>query len=189
VAGLVLVDPSVEQIVPSALDGLNGIRRRLARCRGAAEANPPPPNDDPAWAACGAGARRDALVWDNRLSELDSIFSRTSMQVGRLGELLADVPLYVLTASDTAQAAPTIGLDKPQSVLELQHLRIALSSRRGFQRTVLSSHLLMNDRPEVVTEAVLAMVEATRSKTKPPPLSPSETTAGPDAPAFPDAPR
>jgi pimeloyl-ACP methyl ester carboxylesterase len=189
VAGLVLVDPSVEQIVPSALDGLNGIRRRLARCRGAAEANTPPPNDDPAWAACGAGARRDALVWDNRLSELDSIFSRTSMQVGRLGELLADVPLYVLTASDTAQAAPTIGLDKPQSVLELQHLRIALSSRRGFQRTVLSSHLLMNDRPEVVTEAVLAMVEATRSKTKPPPLSPSETTAGPDAPAFPDAPR
>jgi pimeloyl-ACP methyl ester carboxylesterase len=189
IAGLVLVDPSVEQIAPPGLDGLNGIRTRIARCRAAAEAQPPAPDTDPVWAPCGPGARRDAAVWDNRLSELDSIFGRTSMQVARLGELLAEVPIYVLTASDTAQAAPKVGFDKPQSVLELQHIRIALTSNQGFQRTVLSSHLLMNDRPEVVTDAVMAMVAAVRAKAPPPPLAPSETASGPDAPAFPEGPK
>lgn len=189
VAGLVLVDPSVEQFAPPGVDGLNGIRARLARCKAASEAQPPLRHDDPSWAPCGAGARRDAPVWDNRLSELDTIFGRTSMQVSRLGELIAEVPIYVLTASETAQASPKVGYDKPQSVLELQHLRIALTSRRGFQRTVLSSHLMMNDRPELVAETISTMARAIRANTPPPPLPPSETPLDPSAPAFPESPR
>ena len=42
-------------------------------------------------------ARRPA-TWRNQLSELDSIFGRTSEQVHRIGDLLAPIPTYVITA-------------------------------------------------------------------------------------------
>lgn len=182
VQGLVLLDPTVEQRAPPGADGLNGIRRRLNRCLAVAEASPQPSISDPQWEGCapartgGAADRvRRPDTWRNRLSELDAIFGRTSEAVARLGGLLDDVPGYVITASDTAAAAPRVGYDRPQSILELQHLRLAFGFHPGSQRTVYSSHLVMNDRPEVVIEAVNAMVEAARAGKPPGPLAPSET--------------
>ncbi|MEW5685021.1 MAG: alpha/beta hydrolase [Pseudomonadota bacterium] len=191
VQGLVLLDPTVEQLAPPGGDGLNGIRRRLTRCVTVTETSPQPPLTDPAWEGCAsARAEPDAIararkpeLWRNQLSELDSIFGRTSLAVNRLGGLLDDVPAYVLTASDTAAAAPKVGYDNPQSVLELRHLRLALGFHPGYQRTILSSHLVMNDRPDAVIEAVNAMVAAARAGRPPDPLPPSETRGAEDDPA------
>ena len=185
VQGLVLVDPTIEGRARPGADGLEGIRRRVRRCLAAAETDPQPPADDPQWAGC-VSARADArtreiarspLTWRSQLSELDSIFGRTSEAVVRLGSLLDNVPIYVITASDTAAAAQQVGFDKPVSLWELQHVRLALSSRGGSQRTVLSSHLVMNDRPEVIVEAVAAMVRAARAGLPPDPLPLSETAS------------
>jgi pimeloyl-ACP methyl ester carboxylesterase len=197
VQGLILLDPTIERLAPPAADGLAGIRRRLQRCLAASQASPQPGRDDPKWAGC-IPAKADAhalqvaqrpATWRNQLSELDAIFGRTSEQVLRLGEILSDVPAYVITASDTAASAPTVGYDKPQSLWELQHVRLALAFDRGFQRTLLSSHLLQNDRPEVIAEAVQAMVTAARAGTPPEPLPASETAQSAGEAAFPEAPR
>ncbi|PZQ60606.1 MAG: hypothetical protein DI570_13905, partial [Phenylobacterium zucineum] len=168
VQGLVLLDPTVEQLAPPGGDGLNGIRRRLTRCVTVTETSPQPPLTDPAWEGCASPKADPAAIayarrpepWRNQLSELDSIFGRTSLAVSRIGGLLDDLPAYVLTASDSAAAAPKVGYENPQSVLELRHLRLALGFHPGYQRTILSSHLVMNDRPDAVIEAVNAMVVA-----------------------------
>ena len=179
-----LLDPTIEALAPVGRDGLTGIRRRVQHCLDAAAATPPTTPESllregcaRAWAA--PHVREQAgnpETWRNQLSELDAIFGRTSEQVLRLGGLLGDVPAYVITASETAAASQQVGYDKPQSLLELQHLRLALSFRPGFQRTIYSSHLVMNDRPEVVIETVRAMVSAARTETPPEPLPLSETT-------------
>lgn len=197
VQGLVLLDPTMEARALPGRDGLDGIRRRVQRCLAATEARPPPPDGDPQWDGCirdraGAQGRvvgRRPETWRGQLSELDSLFGRTSDQVLRLGSLLDDVPAYVITASDTAASAPKVGLDKPQSLAELEHLRLALSFRPGSQRTVLSSHNIMTDRPEVVIEAVRAMIAAARTGSPPEPLPPSETLeASADPGAVPQGP-
>jgi pimeloyl-ACP methyl ester carboxylesterase len=190
VQGLVLLDPTIEARAGPGGDGLNGIRRRLQRCQAAAEAQIPP--QDAQWAGC-LPAKPNAhdleigqrpATWSSQRSELDAIFGRTSEQVARIGGLLSSVPAYVITASDTATASPTLGYSS-QSILELQHVRLALGFDHGSQRTILSSHLVQNDRPEIVEEAVAAMVKAARAGTPPPPLPPSETAGLEGEPAFP----
>jgi len=194
VQGLVLLDPTIERLASPGSDGLDGVRRRLQRCLAAADAAAAP--DDSRWEGCvpaKAGAQTRALAlkpaaWRNQLSELNAIFSRTSEQAARLGGLLADVPAYVITASDTAASAPTIGHDRPQSLWELQHVRLALEFQHGYQRTILSSHLVQNDRPEVVAAAVQAMVTSVRNGVPPAPLAVSETAQADGDPAFPETP-
>ena len=190
VAGLVLLDPTVERRAPQAQgDGLDGIRRRLQRCIAAAEAAPQPSLADPAWSGCLSArssehaveiARRPA-TWRGQLSELDAIFGRTSEQVVRIGSLLSDVPIYVITASETAAAAPIIPFGPPISIWEANHQQIAAQSQHGFQTTVVSPHLVMIARPEVVVAAVKAMVSANRAGRPPDPLPPSETDPPPPA--------
>lgn len=187
VVGLVFLDTTIEQLAPLGrpdADGLGGIRQRLKRCFAATETQPTPPLGDPRWIGCvpraaDAQALRVAQrsdTWRGQLSELDSIFSRTSLEVGRVGDLLTNIPAYVITASDTAAAASRIGVDQPRSVWELQHQQLAASFQRSSQRTVLSSHLVMIDRPDVVIAAVLEMVKATRKGRPPEPLGASEWT-------------
>lgn len=188
VAGLVLLDPTVERRAPQPSgDGLDGLRQRVRRCLAAAEANPQPPVTDAQWSGCFPAnasahrletARRPA-TWASQLSELDSMFGRTSEQAMMTVPILKSVPMYVITASDSANGAPTYGFDPPRSVLELQHERLAARSDFGSQRTVLSSHMVMLDRPEVVIAAVQEMIKAQRAGRPPEPLPPSETQLGP----------
>lgn len=184
VAGLVLLDPTVEhRAAQPAGDGLDGIRRRTRRCLAAAAANPQPPVGDARWTGCiaaKAGAHAIAVAqrpetWRSQLSELDNIFGRTSDQVFRIGAVLRTVPLYILTASDTAASAPSYGFDAPQSVIELQHQLIARTSEAGSQQTILSSHMVMSDRPQIVISAVEDMIRASRAGLPPPPRPGSET--------------
>ncbi len=188
IAGLVLLDPTVERRAPRPQgDGLDGIRRRLSRCGALSDATPQPGMQDPAWADC---LSRNATVheielaqrpakWRGQLSELNSIFGRTSEQVGRIRGVLSDVPAYVITASETADAAPLVSFGPPISIWEAQHKQIAGSSRHGFQTTVVSPHLVMIARPEVVIAAVKAMVVASRTGKPLASLPESETTAYP----------
>lgn len=184
VQGLILLDPTVEShAADPAHDGLDSIRRRVQRCLAAATAQPQPPPTDPQWQGCipshvtdnALKVARRPDTWRGQLSELDSIYGRTSDEVARIGDLLRPVPAYVITASETADAAPKLGYAS-QSLWELQHMRLAFSFDHGSQRTVLSSHLVMLDRPEIVVEAAQAMVAAARAGRPPDALPPNENS-------------
>lgn len=186
VQGLVLLDPTVERRVaqPSG-DGLDGLRRTARNCLTVSELRPQPPLDDPQWSGC-VGAKPDPWVaasarrpdaWRSRISELDNLYGRTSDQVFRIGAVLRPIPTYVITAANTAAAAPKYGTDNPRSALEIQHEIIAHRSIEGSQQTVQSSHMIMFDRPEVVTRAVEEMVRASRAGRAPAHLPPSEAGA------------
>ena len=95
-----------------------------------------------------------------QLSEIDTLFDATSDEVGRMGDLLKDVPAIVLTASATEAA---VGPGDPGAALwQAMHRELAASFLKGEQRTVKSGHLMMNERPDVVTGAVLELVRASR---------------------------
>ena len=188
ISGLVLLDPTVERRAPRPQgDGLDGMRRRLVRCGAVSESTPRPEIKDPVWTGClspQASANEIELAqrpakWRGQLSELDNIFGSTSEQVGRIGGVLSHVPAYVITASETAGAAPLVPFGPPISIWEAQHQQIAGNSRHGFQTTVVSPHLVMIARPEVVIAAVKAMVVASRAGKSPAPLPASETKALP----------
>lgn len=196
VLGLILLDPTVERRAPQpAGDGLDGIRSRLTRCV-ALTASGPPTEDALRSGGCLAGkpdaqallVAGRAATWTGQLSELDAIYGRTSDQVFRIGTVLRDIPGYVITASDTATATLMTQFGgAPVSFMEMQHQRIAGAFLLGSQRTVLSSHMVMMDRPDVVISATLEMVDAVRANRPPAPLAPSERApeSAADAPASP----
>lgn len=186
VFGLILLDPTIERRAPRPMnDGLDGLRQRARRCLATTQANPAPPLNDPAWSGCvGANANpheievaKRSATWSGQVSELDSLFGRTSEEAARTVPVLRSTPLYVITASATADAAPTYGFYPPQSVWELQHQQLAARSQVGSQQTVQSSHMIMLDRPDVVIAAVQQMIAAQRSGRAPEPLPPSEGAA------------
>lgn len=187
VQGLVLLDPTPEQVVPTpgVNDGLDGQRRRVRRCLAAAQGTTPPSPEASEWIGCVGrtpsahdwAVAKTPDTWRDQLSELDEMFGRTSAAVQRMGDLLHGVPAYVLTASDTANASEKLRYAGNASLWELRHVQLAGRFEHGSQRTVLSSHLIMIDRPEVVIEAVEAMVRAARAGTPPDPLAPSESPA------------
>jgi pimeloyl-ACP methyl ester carboxylesterase len=177
VVGLVFVDSSVEyqdrrmaKIFGPGAGSIEGIHRRVARCLDATSARRVASVIDD-FGACvpktgGLHARMIALrpsTWRGQLSEIDTLFTDTSEEVSRMGLLLQDVPAIVLTASPTGLAA---GSEDPgAAVWQAMHRDLAHSFRQGEQRIVRSSHLMMNERPDVVAGAVLQLVEAARPHT------------------------
>ncbi len=191
VEGLILLDPTVEhRAPPGRADGLDGLRTLARDCLAVAEQTPQPPLSDRRWANCvsanpdpwAATTARRPEAWRTQLSELDNLYGRTSEQVARIGGLLGAIPTYVITASDTAEASQKYGFDNPRSIIELQHEMLAGRSAEGSQQTVLSSHLVMIDRPEVVVRAAEEMVRAARAGRPPARLPPSETGAADETP-------
>jgi pimeloyl-ACP methyl ester carboxylesterase len=170
VAGMVLVDPSVEHqeqrfaaaFGPGA-GSLDPLRRRVSGClEKAVEASAATVAAAP---DCGLGrgvyGHGGADAWRTQLSELDTLFTTTSDEVDRLGGLLKDVPVIVLTASRTGP--PPAAQDPGAAMWQAMHQELAGRFRRGEQRTIQSSHLMMIEHPEVVTDAVLELVAASRA--------------------------
>jgi hypothetical protein len=133
--------------------------------------------------AQGRAAGLDPATWRNQLSELDEIMSGTSDQVRRIGTLLEDVPAYVISASDTVNASRDTRFPTSPSIWLLRQQQMASRFRHASQRTVVSSHLIMKDRPDVIVEAVLEMVRAQREGRPPAPLPPSEGEEAPEGDA------
>ncbi len=173
IAGLVLVDTSVpfqDQRISGVFGrnagGLNGLRQRPATCLRAVKKKLEEALDA---AGClphdSAQARAIASrpgVWETQLSELDTLFTGTSAQVARTIPNLKETPAIVLTASPTGTAA---GRSDPGAILwQALHREVASQFLRGDLRLVKSSHLMMNDRPEVVAGAALELVDAYRKK-------------------------
>jgi len=174
VVGMVFVDSSVEHqterltaMFGSGAGSVAGSRRRPAHCLEVTEA-PASPANAADRAACEAGLRPGApglglrpAAWRDQLSELDTLFDRTSDEVDRTGSLLRDIPAIVLTAGKADDATPT-----PDDVAGLAwqslHAQLAAGFRHADQRRVKSGHLMMNERPEVVAAAAIELVEKAR---------------------------
>ncbi|MDB5423132.1 MAG: hypothetical protein JWQ29_548 [Phenylobacterium sp.] len=174
VEGMVFVDSSVpfqDRRMAAALGpgagSVEGIRRRVQRCLDATAA-PRARTLAAALDEClprsgGAHARLVALrpaSWRMQLSEIDTLFGATSNEVTRMGQLLKEIPVILLTASSVD---PSAGPAAPgQVVWQALHRELASGFQQGDQRTVRSSHLMMNDRPDAVTAAILELVDASR---------------------------
>lgn len=193
VKGLVLLDPTIEQLRPQPSgDGLDGIRSRVRRCLTATEAKPQPALDSPAWSGClppkgelrALENAQRPQTWTAQLSELDTLFNRTSEQVLRSRPVLAATPIYVITASATSKTSPVIGF-AGRTAVETRHMMMAQASRNGSQQTIQSPHLVMIERPDVVIATVQEMVAAAKAGREPKPLPPSEIVDLPDSGAPP----
>jgi pimeloyl-ACP methyl ester carboxylesterase len=177
VVGLVFVDSSVEHqtqrmeaIFGPGAGSLEGVERRPMRCLSLTSA-PHVAADDPALLDCAplagdAHSRQIGLrpeTWRTQVSELDNLFTTTSDEVDRTGDLLQVVPAIVLTAGKADGVAAEA--DDPGAKLwQALHRQLAGRFLHGEQRIVKSSHLMMNDRPEVVAGAALDLVAAARKR-------------------------
>lgn len=182
IAGMVLVDPSVEhqdtrfaEAFGPGAGGVAPIRRRAAQCLEAAERKALP-STDPALRRCAAAPNpgQPAAVnaarlaeslrpstWQAMISELDSLWPATSDQISAGRQSYGDLPIIVLTAEQTYAKAPPA-----QELWRQLHGELAARSTRGVHREVASSHMLMNERPDVVAAAI---AEAAAGAKTPPP--------------------
>jgi pimeloyl-ACP methyl ester carboxylesterase len=175
VVGLVFVDSSVEHqpqrmaaLFGSGAGSIEGIKRRPERCLEATLAPRDPANKaallECAPANLDAHARQVALrpdTYRTQLSELDTLFTSTSDEVDRIGDLLQGVPGTVLTAAK-ADGVPAGADDPGGKVWQDFHQALAARLLHGEHRLVKSSHLMMFDRPDVVAAAALQLVRQAR---------------------------
>lgn len=173
VAGLVLIDPSIE----GQFDGQEAaVAARVAadeRCAVLAEKRALP-SDNPRDARCTrnpggssrfarmlAAADRNPARWRTQASEYASIAGANSEALRATRASHGDLPLVVLTAGQTAAAAPG---------WEAAHRALAARSTNGVQRTLPgASHNVMKDAPEAVVAAVAEVAAAARRRAAPSP--------------------
>ena len=175
VVGLVFVDSSVEHqpqriaaVFGAGAGSIEGIKRRPARCLEATRAPKDPANEaallECAPATLDGHARQVALrpeTYSTQISELDTLFTSTSDEVDRIGDLLQVVPGIVLTAAKADGALG--GADDPGGkVWQDFHQVLAAHLLHGEHRLVKSSHMMMFDRPDVVAGAALELVRQAR---------------------------
>ena len=160
VAGMVLVDPSIEGQFAGQEAAVAAKVARYEVCAVAAEAGQLP-STEPGLAHCSfkpratLSARMNAALqaktlqvgyWRTMASEYASIAGATSDELRRGRQTYGDLPLIVLTAGQTAASAPGWAA---------AHSALAARSTRGQQRTITSaSHNLMNDDLQAVVDAI-----------------------------------
>ena len=184
VAGMVLVDPSVEHQDRSFAaafgpgeGGVAPLRALAERCYEAAEtgllpstqaqlaACTPKPRKDRgkrAWKRAVAEASQPSL-WLTALSELDTLWTSTSDELDRGSQSYGDMPMIVLTADGTYADDPPAVRGPAEALWRQLHQALAARSRRGQERLVTgSSHAVMLDRPDAVIQAVREVVDDVR---------------------------
>jgi pimeloyl-ACP methyl ester carboxylesterase len=184
VVGMVLADPSIEHqdqrfaaVFGPGAGSLAGLRTRAAACLAAARSgalpskNPalapctpktPPNQPPPVTAARMAEAVRPA-TWRTQLSELDSLWGSTSAEVDQGRASYGALPLVVLTADGTYAGSPKAARPAIDALWRQLHREIAKRSARGVERLVSgSSHMMMFDRPDAITQAIFEVVAESR---------------------------
>ena len=172
VAGMVLVDPSVEyqdrqlsMFGPRAAD-LSPIRQQVERCMELAMGWAQPP-------AGGVPARcRDpkapdkwlpASLWRTQISELDTLWGATSQEVASGRADYGAMPLVVLTAGQIYAGVPEPLKGAVDARWRTVHQAIAHRSSTGEERLVDSPHLMMIARPDAVIQAVEDVLSRARA--------------------------
>lgn len=174
VAGLVLIDPSVE----GQFDGQDAaVAARVAadeRCAALAEKRALP-SADPRDARCtrspaGVSARFAKVLtaadlnpahWRTLASEYAAIAGANSRALRETRTSHGDMPLIVLTAGQTAAGVPG---------WEAAHRELAARSTNGTQRTLPgASHNVMKDAPDAVVAAVAEVAAAAKRRAVPSP--------------------
>jgi pimeloyl-ACP methyl ester carboxylesterase len=184
VVGMVLADPSIEHqdqrfaaVFGPGAGSLASTRTRTEACLAAAR-NGTLPSTDPALAFCTpkksssqppavAAARMAEAVrpatWRTQLSELDSFWGSTSAEVDQGRASYGDLPLVVLTADGTYAGSPKAARPAIDALWRQLHQEIAKRSARGVERLVSgSSHMMMFDRPDAITQAIFEVVAESR---------------------------
>jgi len=160
VAGLVLVDPSIEGQFDEQGAAVAARVAQYERCAAAATAQALP-SADPALARCTPAlpptlspamtrvlqaARLTPGYWQTQASEYAAIAGVNADLLSEGRQFYGDLPLIVLTAGVSATADPR---------WEARHAALAARSSRGVQRTIAgASHNLMRDAPSAVAAAV-----------------------------------
>jgi pimeloyl-ACP methyl ester carboxylesterase len=177
VVGLVFVDSSVEHqtqrmeaMFGAGAGSLDGLERRALRCL-KLTSGPRSPADDAALLECAplsgdAHTRQVQLrpeTYRTQVSELENLFTTTSDEVDRTGDLLRDIPAIVLTAAK-GDGAAGVADDPGAAAWQKFHRQLAGGFLRGDQRLVKSGHLMMFDRPEVIAGAALELVDGARKR-------------------------
>lgn len=173
VAGLVLVDPSVEGQFAGQEAAVAARVAADERCALLAEKGQLP--SEPRDARCartpaGVSARfakvlmaadRNPSHWRTLASEYASIAGANSEALRATRASHGGLPLIVLTAGQTAAASPG---------WEAAHRELAARSTNGVQRTLTgASHNIMKDAPDAVVAAVAEVTAAARRRAAPSP--------------------
>jgi pimeloyl-ACP methyl ester carboxylesterase len=168
VAGMVLVDPSIEYQDKrfAAMFGSNAgsakpFHDKAARCLAAAEKHDLP-SLNPLLASCVEDKRPETLksalnpsTWRTQLSEADTMFGATSDEADAGRYYYGDMPLIVLTASDSYGGLPEPARKVVSDFWNKLHNEIAARALHGENRIVpRSSHMMVLDRPDAIAAAV-----------------------------------
>ena len=176
VAGMVLVDPSIEYqdkrfavtFGPNA-GSAKPFHDKAARCLAAAEKHDLP-SLNPFLASCVPDRKPETLkwalnpvIWRTQLSEADTMFNATSDEADAGRFYYGDMPLIVLTAGDSYAYLPEPARKAVTDFWNKLHDEIAARAMHGENRAVPhSTHMMMFDRPDAITGAVLEMVKRLR---------------------------
>ncbi len=183
VIGMVLVDPSVEHQDVRGGPGaaIAAVRARTARCEAAAEQHALP-SPDPLLSVCTPRTPADPLdanyqadlkralqptTWSTQLSELDNLWTATSVELDAGRPSYGDLPLVVLTAGGPSPgpSSPTQGSISPAKTQ--MHSEVAERSTRGETELVAgSSHMMMFDRPDAIVAAVDKVIAESKERPK-----------------------
>jgi len=96
---------------------------------------------------------------------LETLWGATSNQIDAGRQSYGDMPLIVLTADGTYAGAPEIAREALDTLWWGLHRELARRSTRGISRKVEgSSHMMMIDKPEVVSAAVLEVAAQAKAR-------------------------
>ena len=167
VAGMVLVDPSIEyqDLRFAAAFGRGAgstapLRDKAERCLEAAQKSA-----SPMLKGCTPDAKRDNIAnLRTQVSEADAMWGATSDEIdaGRY-YYYGDMPLIVLTADGTYASVPEPGRQAVSDFWRRLHDEIAAHAAHGSNRLVAhSGHMMMFDRPDAITDAVTEVITKAR---------------------------
>jgi pimeloyl-ACP methyl ester carboxylesterase len=181
VVGMVFVDPSVEfqdqafgALSPGA-GSVNPLRAKVEHCLVLAQGwgGVADPKDDKRCLD-DKGKLMPASVWTTQMSELDTLWRQTSVEVARARRPYGAMPIIVLTASDTYPGDDD--LTKQFSARwRVLHKALAGLSSRGEERLVQkSSHLMPLDQPQAIVDAITDVIARAGSPGAPTPRQPAK---------------